>query len=109
MGPAVDKGELERQGAVKVIEKGAPPAEDGRLILGGCHGVVDVLVFHGFGVEPAGELAHAVRVHGDIGDGLLGGEFGPCLLAALLRWPRLFVVLAVSAIGTSSFLPVNGA
>ena len=76
-GSAVDKGKLERQGAVKVIEERAPAAENGRLILGGCHGIVDVLVFHGFRVKAAGELAHAVRVHRHIGDGLLGRQSGP--------------------------------
>ena len=73
-GPAIDKGKLERQRAVKVIEKGTPAAEDGSLILRGRHGVIDVLVFHSFAVKPAGELTHPVRVHGDIGDSLLSGE-----------------------------------
>ncbi len=77
VGPAVDKGELERQGAVKVVEKGAPAAEDGGLILRGRNRVVDVLIFHGLGEQAAGELAHPVRVHRHIGDGLLGGELRP--------------------------------
>ena len=75
--PAVDKGELERQGAVKVVEKGAPAVEDGGLILRGRHRVIDVLVFHSFGEQAAGELAHPVRVHRHIGDGLLGGHSPP--------------------------------
>ena len=73
VGAAVDKGELDGERAVEVVEERAPPAEYRGLILGGCHGVVDVLIFHGLCVEPAGELAHAVRVHRHIGDGLLGG------------------------------------
>ena len=73
-GAAVDKGELERQGAVKVIEKRAPPAENRRLILGRSHGIIDVLIFHGFRVEPTGELAHPVRVHHQIRDRLLGRQ-----------------------------------
>ena len=80
-GTAVDKGELKGQGTVKVVEKRAPPAEDGSLILGGRHGVVDVLIFHGLGVEPAGELTHPVRVHRHIGDGLLGGHHRPALIS----------------------------
>ena len=76
-GAAVDKGELERQGAVKVIEKRAPPAENRRLILGRSHGIIDVLIFHGFRVEPTRELAHPVRVHHQIGDRLLGGQGRP--------------------------------
>ena len=73
-GAAVDKGELERQGAVKVIEKRAPPAENRRLILGRSHGIIDVLIFHGFRVEPTGELAHPVRVHHQVRDRLLGRQ-----------------------------------
>ena len=73
-GAAVDKGELERQGAVEVVEERAPPAENRRLILRRRNGIVDVLIFHRLCVEPAGELAHPVRVHHQIGDGLLGGQ-----------------------------------
>ena len=80
-GTAVDKGELKGQGTVEVVEKRAPPAEDGGLILGGRHGVVDVLIFHGLGVEPAGELTDPVRVHRHIGDGLLGGHHRPALIS----------------------------
>ncbi|MFQ9702253.1 MAG: hypothetical protein ACLR0U_07840 [Enterocloster clostridioformis] len=52
------KGKLERQSAVKIVEKRAPAAENRRLILGACHGIIDVLIFHGLCIEPAGELAH---------------------------------------------------
>jgi len=34
-GAVIDKGELERQGAVEVVQERTPPAENGRLILGG--------------------------------------------------------------------------
>ena len=71
--------ELKRQRAVKVVQTGTPAGEDGRLIFGGCHGIVDVLIFHGLGIDAAGELAHPVRVHGDIGDGLLGRQSHPAL------------------------------
>ena len=87
VGTAVDEGELERQGAVKVVEKGAPAVEDGRLVLRGRHRVVDVLIFrhrvvdvlifHGLGEQAAGELTHPVRVHRHIGDRLLGGHHAP--------------------------------
>ena len=73
-GATVDKGELKRQGTVKVIEERAPPAENRRLILGRCHGIIDVLIFHGFRVEPTGELAHPVRVHHQVRDRLLGRQ-----------------------------------
>ena len=71
-GAAIDKGELERQGTVKVVEERTPAPEDGRLILRRSHGIVDVLVFHGFGEQAVGELTNAVREHPHIGDGLLG-------------------------------------
>ena len=71
---AVDKGKLERQRAVKIIQARAPPADNGSLILRGRHGIIDVLIFQRLCVKPAGELADAVRVHGDIGNGLLGGQ-----------------------------------
>ena len=48
-----------------------------RLILGGCHGVIDVLIFHSFCIEPTRELAHTVRVHGQIRDCLLGRQGRP--------------------------------
>ena len=79
-GTAVDKGELKGQGTVEVVEERAPPAEDGGLILSGRHGVVDVLIFHGLGIDAAGELTHPVRVHRHIGDGLLGGYHRPALI-----------------------------
>ena len=72
--PVVDKGELERQRGVKVIEERTPAAENRRLILGACHGIVDVLIFHRLCIEPAGELAHPVRVHHQIRDRLLGRQ-----------------------------------
>ena len=46
--------------------------EYGRLIFRGCHGIVDVLIFHRLCVGAAGELAHAVRVHYKIRNSLLG-------------------------------------
>ena len=79
MGTAVDKGKLERQSAVKVVEERAPAAENRRLILGACHGIIDVLIFHGLCIEPAGELAHPVRVHRQIGDCLLDGQGRPAV------------------------------
>ena len=78
-GTAVDERELERQGAVKVIEERAPAAENGGLILRGRHGVIDVLVFHRFGKDVARKLADAVRVHHHIGDRLLGRQRGPAV------------------------------
>ena len=71
---AVDKGKLERQRGIKVVEERAPAAENRRLILGACHRIVDVLIFHCLCIEPTGELAHSVRVHHQIRDRLLGGQ-----------------------------------
>ena len=71
---AVDKGKLERQRAVKIIQARAPPADNGSLILRGRHGIIDVLIFQRLCVKPAGDLTDPVRVHGDIRNGLLGGQ-----------------------------------
>ncbi len=82
-GAPIDKGKLERQGAIKVIQERAPAAENGSLILSGRNGIIDVLVLDGFCVKVSGELAYPVRVHRHIGDGLLGRQrrlafSGPC-------------------------------
>ena len=80
---SVDKGKLERQRTVKIIQARAPPADNGSLILRGRHGIIDVLIFQRLCVKPAGELADPVRVHGDIGNGLLGGQ-RPVLICVFL-------------------------
>ena len=59
------------------------PAENSRLILCGRHGIVDVLIFQCLCVKPAGELTDAVRVHSDIGNGLLGRQ-RPVLICVFL-------------------------
>ena len=69
---AVDKGKLERQRTVKIIQPRTPAAENGRLILGGRNGIVDVLIFQRLCVNTSGELTNAVRQHPHIGNGLLG-------------------------------------
>ena len=74
VGTAVDKGKLERDGRVKVIEERAPAVEDSGLVLRGRHRVIDVLIGHGFGKQAVRELAHAVRQQAHIGNGLLGRE-----------------------------------
>ena len=71
--PVVEEGKLERKAAVKVVEAGAPPVKDGRLIFGLCELVVDVLVFNGFGVIAVRYPAHPVPVHFPVREGLLGG------------------------------------
>ena len=75
----VDKGELERQGAVEVVQERTPPAENGRLILGRRNGIVDVLIGDGFGVVAVPHPANAVFQHFQVGNGLLGGEGRPAL------------------------------
>ena len=77
VGTAVDEGELKRDRCVKIVEKRAPAVEDGRLIFCGRHGIVDVLIGHGFGKQTVRELAYAVRQHPHIRDGLLGREGTP--------------------------------
>ena len=105
-GAVIDERELERQGAVKIVQERTPAVENRRLILGRCHGVVDVLIGDGFCVVAVPYPANAVFEHFHIGDGLLGGEgrlpFTP------LRGRVLF--FAFPAIGSSfSEAPANGA
>ena len=71
--PVIEEGELERKGAVKVIEAGAPPVKDGRLIFGLGELVVDVLILDGFRVVVLRHPAHPVPVHFPVREGLLGG------------------------------------
>lgn len=88
-GAVVDKGELEREGAVKVVEEAAPAVKDGGLVLAGGYGIVNILVGDGFGVEALPHPANTVFQHFHIGDGLLCGEgafTGPCASGAFGSW-----------------------
>ena len=71
--PVIEEGELERKGAVKVVEAGAPPVKDGRLIFGLGELVIDVLILDGFRVVVLRHPAHPVPVHFPVREGLLGG------------------------------------
>ena len=71
----VQKGQLETDGAVEVIEKIAPAFKDGGLVLVLAQLVVDVLELDGLGVAAIRHLADAVRPHPFIGDAVLGGLF----------------------------------
>ena len=73
-GGQVQKGELEADGAVEVVEEIGPALEDGGLVLVLAELVVDVLELHRLGVESIGDAANAVRVHPLIGDAVLGGQ-----------------------------------
>ena len=66
-GAVVDEGELEREGAVKVVEEAAPAVEDGGLVLAGGYGIVNILVGDGFGVEALPHPANTVFQHFHIG------------------------------------------
>ena len=69
----VQKGQLETDGAVKVVEEIAPALEDGGFIFILAELVVDVLKLDGLGVAAIRHLADAVRPHPLIGDAVLGG------------------------------------
>ena len=69
----VQKGQLEADGAVKVVEEIAPALEDGGFIFVLRKLVVDVLELDGFCVAAIRHLADAVRPHPLIRDVVLGG------------------------------------
>ena len=69
----VQKGQLETDGAVEVVEEIAPAFKDGGLVLVLAELVVDVLELNGLGVAAIRHLADAVRPHPLIGDAVLGG------------------------------------
>ena len=71
----VQKGQLETDGAVKIVEEIAPAFKDGGLVLVLAELVVDVLELDGLGVAAIRHLADAVRPHPLIGDAVLGGLF----------------------------------
>ena len=71
----VQKGQLETDGAVEVVEEIAPAFKDGGLVLVLAQLVVDVLELNGLGVAAIRHLADAVRPHPLIGDAVLGGLF----------------------------------
>ena len=91
--PMVEERKLKRQGAVKVVQTGAPPVKDGRLIFGLGELVVDVLIFNGFGVIAVLHPAHPIPVHFPVREGLLGGGgnvLSLCEQAKKARLVRLF-------------------
>ena len=71
----VQKGQLETDGAVEVVEEITPAFKDGGLVLVLAQLVVDVLELDGLGVAAIRHLADAVRPHPFIGDAVLGGLF----------------------------------
>ena len=71
----VQKGQLETDGAVKIVEEIAPAFKDGGLVLVLAELVVDVLELDGFRVAAIRHLADAVRPHPFIGNAVLGGLF----------------------------------
>ena len=82
----IDERELDKDRAVKVVQKVAPVLKDGSLIVVLGKLVVDVLKADGLGIETAVHLADTVAAHLHIGNGLLGG------LADFLCLPVLFLL-----------------
>ena len=100
----VEEGKLERKAAVKVVEAGAPPVKDGRLIFGLCELVVDVLVFNGFGVIAVRYPAHPIPVHFPVREGLLGGGGNVLSLCEQAGKALLFRLSACGLSGPSAVL-----
>jgi len=74
-GCQVQKGQLELNGAVEVVEEIAPALEDRRFIFILRELIVDVLKLDGFGVVAACHPADTVRPHPFIGDAILSRFF----------------------------------
>ena len=92
--PLVDERELDKNRAVKIVQKVAPVLEDGRLVLVLGELVVDVVETDGLCVKAAADLADAVAAHLHIGDGLLR-RFADflCLLVLFLLHDQLLLFL----------------
>ena len=86
VGFLVDKRELNKDGAVKVVQKVTPVLEDGCLVLVLGKLIVDVVIPDSFGIETAVDLADAVFAHLHIGDRLLRG------LGNFLCFPVFFLL-----------------
>ena len=71
----IEEGELEVDGAVKVVEKVAPAFKDSRLVLVLVQLIIDIEELNGLGVILRRHAADAVRPHPLVGDALLGGCF----------------------------------
>ena len=70
---SVDERELHRNGSVKVIEEVAPIFKNGGLVVCLCKLIIYVVVGNAFAVFLIRNLADTVRVHLQVGYGLLRG------------------------------------
>ena len=68
----VDKGQLEGNGAVEIIEEIAPAVKDGLFVLVVRELVVDVPELDGFCVVILCHLTNPIRAHEQIRDAVLG-------------------------------------
>ena len=95
----VDEGELNKDGAVEVIEEVTPILKDCCLVLILSKLVVDVVISDGLGVEAAVHLADTVTAHLHIGDRLLRGlaDF-LCLLVLFLLQDDFLLFLSGKSI-----------
>ena len=71
----IEEGELEVDGAIKVVEEVSPAFKDGCLVLVLVQLIIDVQKLNGLGVILCRNTADAVRPHPLVGNALLGGCF----------------------------------
>ena len=102
----VDKGQLEMDAAVKVIEKIAPVFKDGALIVILGQLIVDVVKADGLGIDMVGHSADTVLAHFLIGNGILDGN---PLCLAFQRKPNAFFICLYRFNGAGLFLFYHGA
>ena len=102
----VDKGQLEMDAAVEVIEKIAPVFKNGALIVILGQLVVDVVKADGLGIDMVGHTADTVLAHFLIGNGILDGN---PLCLAFQRKPDAFFICPYRFNGAGLFLFYHGA
>ena len=89
--PLIDERELHRNGSVKVIQKVAPIFKDSGLVVRLCKLIVNILKHNAFAVFLFRNPANPVRVHLQVGNGLLRGMRFPVALCLSYKGGNLFL------------------
>ena len=101
----IDERELHRNGSVKVVEKIAPVFKNGCLIVCLCKLIVNIFKDKAFYCIFFRYPANPVRVHLQVGNGLLCGAGLPVALCRLYHGGDFFLFLRGSAYASRDFLP----
>ena len=89
--PLIDKGKLHRYGSVKVVEEIAPVFKNGGFVVAARKLIVNVLKCDTFGILLIRYPADTVRVHLQVGNGLLRGVGFPVALCLPYQGFNLFL------------------